>query len=314
MEKYLEICPLCKKEVEDFEEHLMTDHFLRIQDYYEMGKGILQENTEKAPLTYINPTKYYLSDWNTLSNEYERKQYIKTVGLVIEDFLDHVISDRFLQMFIVSDFYFQNTPSHNYEDFKNIVKSLGQDRNKIWFIDFKKGYPKIISESNKLGIKVVLIEDRYPVLSEKDIIQIGPWTIKYPDFFPPDSHHQGRYSVLNPTSTVKETKRLKLKSFDEKCIKLVNHPNKVYSIFNVEGPEERSALDDMIIKMVLLRNKNFMRLTCASIKELIDASCVYSDSAFIKNTVLINPKKELNINFSWDSSRFRENFINISLI
>ena len=70
-----------------------------------------------------------------------------------------------------------------------------------------------------------------------------------------------------------------------------------------------------VTKLVLMRNKAFMKIVWSVIEELTKNVGILSDSAFLTNTVTINPgKSQLKVNLSWTPEGKRDNFINISIL
>lgn len=324
-------CPYCDyryEELSDLEEHLLTDHFLPIQSYYEMiprevkgGDGKCYKcGSLRPPLTYLNPTGYYLPCWNCITNKYEKSQFITMTQSAIKDYYLKVIKDRYLQMFLVSDLYFEWTLSHTYEEFKSVLKNLQKySRNKIWFLDWKKGFPKTISLENLDAIEVKLIDKWYEVDSGDTEIKINSWTVKLPDLIPFDQRHHSRHNILNLSGDSRNTKRLRLKDEKDQCIKFYRE-GPVKSIFSIIGPtgepvQSLSEQDLTVTKLVLMRNKSFMKLIWSVVEELSKNVGVFSDSVFLRNTITINPeKKKLKVNLSWLPEKKRDGFINISIL
>lgn len=319
-------CPYCDKtfqSAEDLEAHLIENHFLDLQAYYEMqmfSEG--EEENNKYPLSYIN-TDYYLPEWSQFKRKYEIKNALELNRLAINEYYNNVMGDRFLQMFLITDVYFKSTLGHTYEDFKNTLKLLPKkDRNKIWFLDWLPGFPKIISPRNIDGIKVVPIDNAYDVKSEKDKIQINSWEIRYPEIVSYDKRHHSRYNIFNISGNrIRETKRLRLGNGGA-CIKFSNNPNSqaktLFPIYFKDSDTRVYSLSEQdltVTKLVLLRNKTFMKLICSMVDDLCKNINTLSDSIFLRNTVEVNPEKTLLLNISWLPQGIRENFdINISIL
>jgi hypothetical protein len=325
-------CPFCNFEYSDpsdLEGHLLENHFLSMQNYYEMTPIRSDEarcykcGEYRPPLSYINHEGYYLPCWDCMSNYYERKQSVSMTQAAINDYYGKVLSDRYLQMFLIGDMYFNSTLTHTYGEFKDVLKSIHKhDRNKIWFLDWIKGFPKTICLENKDGIKAVLVDEVYDVLSSKNSIKINSWEILGPEIIPYDQRHHSRYNIFNPSAAEsRNTKRLRL---GDKCIKFYSiDGSDVKSIFSIKNmitgdiirPEQLSEQDLIVSKLVLLRNKTFMRTICTIVNEITMNAGVFSDSAFLRNTVMMNPDKEsIKINLSWTYEGKRNNFINISIL
>lgn len=326
-------CPYCDfkyEELSELEQHLLEDHFLSVQSYYEMnhienqGDGKCYKcGDPRSPLTYLDPTGYFLPCWNCVTNKYEKAQFITTIQSAIKDYFSRVIKDRYLQMFLVNDLYFEWTLSHTYEEFKNVLKNLQKyNRNKIWFLDWRVGFPKTISTDNLDGIEVKLIDDWYEVESGKDQIRINSWIVKMPDIIPFDQRHHHRYNILNLSADSRNTKRLRLKDEKDQCVKFYNSQKEsfcksIFSIVDLDGREVESLSEQdlTVTKLVLMRNKTFMKLIWSIFEEVSKNVGIISDSVFLRNTVMINPdKKKLKVNLSWLPEKSRDNFINISIL
>ena len=325
-------CPFCdyrSNDLSELEGHLKENHFLSMKDYYEMmtfkdhkDAVCYKCGNIRPPLTYVNPGGYYLPCWDCVSNKYERTQFITTIQSAIKDYFGKVIKDRYLQMFLVNDLYFQWTLSHSYEEFRDVLKNLQKyGRNKIWFLDWVPGFPKTICLDNLEGIEVKLIDKWYEVESGDDKIRINSWIVNYPELIPFDQRHHHRYNILNLSSDVRNTKRLRLKDDEDRCIKFFNNGEIVKSVFSITDlngnplMEQLSEQDMTVTKLVLMRNKAFMKVVWSVIEELTKNVGILSDSAFLKNTVTINPgKSQLKVNLSWTPEGKRDNFINISIL
>lgn len=315
-------CIFCNKNPDDLEKHLREDHFLDIFSFYEMSSKRLIDN---LPLTYIVPDHYNLRDWDSIKRKYEKKQITLTIQDAIIDYIGKVITDRFLQMFLVGPIYFDATPTHTYEEFRSVLKGIQEkDRNKIWFLDWFPGFPKMICKENLHGIKLVEVDSIYRVSSSDDKITLNHYTVKFPDLIPLDTRHYGRYNIFNVGPAAKrETKRLKIKERDDYCVRFFSKPSSaskaIFQITDDRGnpvrPESLGELDLTVLKILLLRNKNFLRLIRDVIRETTRQCGLYSDSVFLKNTVTIDPEKmKVRANISWTGSEAREDFINISIL
>lgn len=329
-------CPFCDKEFQTYEDlgnHLEEHHFLGLSDYYEwktLGDETKQREVcgkcgkTRAPLSYIDPGNYYLPCWSCTSNKFEKEQYTKTIQAAIKDFCKRVLNDRYLQMFLIAEIYFKSTLTHTYGEFKSVLGKLKRyDRNMIWFLDWIPGYPKIITPHNVDGILAIPIENQYDFSNGEDFIKINGLKICFPEIATFDSSHHYRYNILNDGST-RETKRIKIKESgkESSCIKFYNSDNgcrSLFGIFDEKGnrltTEKFSFQDLTVIKLLLLRNKNFVRLINSVINELIGNVGVLSDSVYLRNSVTINPNIEKAVNLCWTPyTRVRDNYINISIL
>lgn len=316
-------CPLCNTETSDIEGHFRDSHFLSVPEYYEMGESL------RSPLTYLTYSDgYYIPDWSKLKRKYEKAQAIKAVQDEIKDFYSKLLGDRYFQLFIIDEIYFSSTVPHCYEEFKNVLKELPKsDRNKIWFLDWNPGYPRIISKENLNGIKVVQIDGIYSVKSDPTEITVNNYCIKLPELIPFDRAHHSRYNILNPSIDCRKTKRLRLKSREStlNTVKFFSNneedPTDCKSIFkvtdrmtgNIIETESISHRDFVVLKLILLRNKNFLRLVFDILEEMAGSVGVLRDSVFLRNTITLNPDNELGVNISWTPKKKRK-FINISIL
>ena len=321
-------CPFCGNEIQNLEQHLKDWHFLNIQDYYEMDPIRPEEErcckcgSYRFPLTYIEPKGYFLPHWNCLRG-YEKNQYVKSIRSTIIDFYSKVGSDRFLQMFLISDVYFSATLSHTYDEFKGVLKKLQKpERNKIWFLDWIPGFPKTLCLDNIEGIKVIPIDQYYKVKSSLEKIEVNDITIKFADLVPFDFRHHSRYNLFNQSPNVRQVRRLRLKDEKDRCIRFdaPDDPNSGFSIFKLEKDGQKikasslGELDLLVVKLLLLRNKNFMKLIQSVFGELTQNAKTLSDSVFLKNTITLGSTRGNNIHLSWTPNITKENYINISIL
>lgn len=328
-------CPLCEYRFSDrseLENHLLVHHFLSMQSFCEM----VREESDpgkcykcgdgRPPLTYTdNKDTFYLPCWDCVTNKFEKSQSIITVQEAIRDYFSNIVKDRYLQMFLLG-VYFDSTLDHTYTQFKEVLKLLQKrekyDRNSIWFLDWIPGYPKVLCPQNINGIKVVKLDSMFECTSQKDMININDLVIRYPEYIPFDQRHHSRYNIFNVSSDSRNTKRLRLKTKD-KCLKFWNGlgDDTWKAIFRIENKNgdtvPASSLSSgylTVIKMVLMRNKNFARLIGELVDEFVKNTGFLSDSAFLRNTVRVNPTKDIAINLSWLPEYKRENYINISIL
>lgn len=319
-------CPLCNKEfdyIEDLEQHLSNYHFLSMGEYYEMA---LTNKDLGLSLTYLTFSEgYYVPDWNSLTRRYEITQATKSVRQQLRDYYGRLVGDHYFQLFIIDQIYFSTTFPHSYEEFKNILGLLKRrDRNKIWFLDWLPGYPRIISKENLNGLRLLEIDSQYKVKSESKEIIVNDYKIRYPDIIPFDRAHHSRYNILNPSIDCRKTKRLRLRDHG-KCVKFFSNdeedPTDVKSIFRVykdgkwiKNMKEIPPQDFIVLKLVLLRNKSFIRLIFDILSEVGEFVGKLSDLVFLRNTITVDPGNELKASIIWTPEEKRKKFINISIL
>jgi hypothetical protein len=276
------------------------------------------------PLTYTDPDFYYLPCWNCNAvGKRLQKSLSEEVKKAIHDFYNtRILGDRYFQLFLVEPVYFKNTLPHQYDVFKKIVGKLKPpSRNDIWSLDWEPGYPHIISESNLKGLKIINITQRIgEIVSGKDKIKVRGYEILTPETSKYELHYS-RYSLFNPKST-RKSRRIKVS--DEKCYKLYDTPHdNVKAIFRImkDGkevdPETIPFSDFVVIKLLIMRNKSFLK----TIFEIIDGATKhigsFKDSVFLHNTVKIDPgKPDINLSLLWSSfSRYKDaENINLSIL
>lgn len=330
-------CPLCGCSLdsfEDLEKHLEDYHFTTLSDYYERPNRTTKDNgycwkcnTFRPPLTLLDSDicDYHLPCWDCIGKKkYEKTQAIQTIQDAIHDFYSIISGDRYFQMFIIDDIYIRTTLSHEFNEFKKVLKLLyPKDRNKLWLIDYVPGYPHTICKDNLEGLKIVDLSNLFTALSDKKTIKLKDYEISYPEIVPYDTRHHSRYNILNPTDN-RKTKKLRIptSSGESKCIKFFNNtgdPCEACSLFQIKkagipiNPSGLGKADYIILKLVLLRNKTFMKLIISVLEEACKSSSIYRDSIFLKNTVNVNPWSKINTNITWLPEK-RENFVNISIL
>ena len=313
-----------------FEESIKWNKFLSSEEYYEIQ--LLTKYSEDdtcfrcgkrlEPLTYINQDFYHLPCWECLEGKKnpEKDSIVENIERNIKDYYSLLIGDRYLQLFLVDDIYFSNTLPHDYEVFKQILLSLNPpSRNDIWFLDFVPGYPKIISPGNLNGLKLVNITKAVDFNIDKDVIRVGEYEIGMPEFSKFEPKRQLRYSILNRN---RERKTVKVRVGD-KYVKLFNTDNEnVKSIFKLtkDGREISFKLlshqDFVIIKLAIMRNKTFMKLIFDIAHEIYKQCKIYRDCIFLKNTIVLDPRKTETFNLVWFSmsENINNNYINVSII
>lgn len=284
-------------------------------------------NKKLKPLTYINKNYFYIPCWDCSSKKKpEQKSMVEMILRYIKDYYYNVLlGDRYLQLFIVDDIYFNNTLPHDYSVFKKVINLLEPpSRNDIWFLDWLPGYPKIISIENLQGMKLVNLSSSYNIdESSEDVIRIGEFEITMPEITTVNNKHYSRYNILNKSGD-RKSKRLKISK--DRYIKFYNTENEeIKSIFRLtkNGHEvaigELTYKDYVIIKLAIMRNKKFLRLVFEIIMEILTNGNIgtFRDSVFLKNTVKINPSNETSsITLLWNPlSPYKDkNSINISII
>lgn len=317
-----------KTSAEDFENELLDTKFMNYEDYSEINLlrklnddcFCLRCNELREPLTYLDINYYYLPCWDCVgSRKSDRIEGTNNIIRNIKDFYSRILGDRYYQLFIVDDIYRKATLSHEYEVFKNVVNSLNPpSRNDIWFLDWEKGFPKIISKENIDGIKIVNLSKLYSVITtDKSSIKINNYEILYPEFSNYDNKHHSRYSILNISSD-RKTKKLRLS--EDKCIIFFNNQsNNSKSIFKIkkDGKDinfnEIPYSDFVILKLILMRNKSFLKLIFDIVNEIIKSIGIFRDSVFLKNTIVMDPIKDKKFNLTWIPKEFKEDYINISI-
>lgn len=321
------------KIIDNLDNEVKQTHFLDYQDFCEIKlQNKVDEdgycykcNKPLEPLTYLDPDFYYQPCWICHAKRrtgIDRDSLTENLRKAIHEFYGKIVSDRYYQLFLVDDIYPHTTFPHTYNVFKKAVNSLSPpSRNDIWFLDWVPGYPKIISIDNLSGIKIINITKLYDKFSlEKDVICVGDYEIKMPELTKFDSRHHSRYSILNKNGD-RKSKKLKL---GDKCIRFYNtDDDSVKSIFQLTKNGEEipirsiSYQDLVIIKLAIMRDKAFLRLIFDIIEELTRSIGILRDSVFLKNTVILNPKKEDIIGtIMWTSiCEYKiDNSINISII
>lgn len=333
-------CPWCKFEGtwEDFEPHLENQHFISYRTACEISTlqhpgedGICYKcGKTKTPLTFLIPNHYYVPCWDCLGPR-ERKAMIKSLLEEIEEFYDKILSDRYLQLFLIDPIYYEATLPHSYDTFKAVLgKKELPSRNNIWFIDWMRGTPKIIGMENLEGILVKDLGELYKITSTSSEIKVNKWTLPSPQIVKYDGIHHGRYNILNPAGD-RRTKRLRIPGTDT-CYKFWNNDEpysgwkSILRIFKGENRDNNvlsqlKPLDLLTIKLVLLRNKNFMRHVFGIIKNILGAGVgIFRDSVFLGNTIDIyskDEKRKYTLNLSWVPKELpttEPNTINLSIL
>lgn len=312
-----------------FTKEFGEDHFMGYREFCEIY--LLKPKEEeicykcgnlRLPMTYLDREYYTTPCWDCLGNKKVTKS--EATNNIIKNIKDYynnkILGDRYYQLFVIDPIYFQATIPHEYSVFKNVVNSLNPpSRNDIWFLDWEPGFPKIISPENKDGIKIVNLSNIYNnVVYEKDKIILNDYEIIFPEVIDFDVKHHSRYNILNKNSK-RKFKRLKI---GDTCIKFYNTRNEdVKSIFKIKkngediDMSEISVSDFVVIKLVLLRNKSFVKLISNIVQEVLKISGKFRDSVLLKNTITISPDKDRVFNLSWIAEdSVDSNNINISIL
>ena len=174
-------------------------------------------------------------------------------------------------------------------------------------------------------MKIVNITKLYrePELN-KDVIRVGDYEILLPEFIKHNKKSFSRYSIFGEDKRG-DRKRKRLK-FGDTDIRLYDTGVKnVKSIFKIlkNGEEintsDLSYQDFVIIKLALMRDKDFMRILFDIIMETLRTVGTFNDTVFLKNSITIstNPKKinnTFNLLWSANSEYKLDNIINISIL
>lgn len=314
----------------DQEYIIRNNYFVTYEEYAEIK--LLLNRPEDAfcyrcgrpldPLTYLDPDFYYQPCWDCIKRKTQRDSMVEDIVKNIKEFYyTKVLGDRYLQLFIVDPIYFKNTIPHQYVVFKKIINGMKPpSRNDIWFLDWEVGYPRIISQENIDGLKIINISSIYKdsIISEKDKIKVGEYEILFPELSSYERHYS-RYNIFNKVGN-RKTKRIKV---GDTCYRLYNTADPdVKSIFKIlkNGNEimvnSLSHQDFVIIKLLIMRNKSFLKLIFDIVIESMKYAGKFKDTIFLKNTITIDPKKEQCFCLHWtSSSEYKDSsYINLSII
>lgn len=276
------------------------------------------------PLSHYDPGFYTLPCWDCIGKrKNDREVMVENIIRNIRDYyMGRILGDRYFQLFIVDPIYYSNTLPHTYSEFKYVISQLGPPpRNDIWFIDWRPGYPKLICRENLGGLKIVNLSHRYPDLEMgKTKITVAGYEILLPTEVNPDTRHKTRYGIFSKGSDNRKSKRLKV---GEKCYRLWNTDNdSIKSIFKVQKNGEEIAFrslkfsDYVILKLALMRNRPFLKFLFDLLSELSRQVSVLRDPIFLKNSVMIDPKKTGKVNLLWNpiSPDYDPDYVNISIL
>lgn len=324
-------CSLCNFESDDIfelEEHILKNHHLTFQEYVELetfnkSPYCFRCNEKRYPLTTVIKDYYYLPCRYCFDNsrKSEKVEIIDNIYKYIKSYFDYLLGDRYLQLYLVDNIYPKKTSTHDYSEFKKVLGLIElPSRDEIWFLDWVVGFPKIISQDNLDGIKIINLTKSYNIINERDTIIINDYEILFPESISYNKKHFGeRYNILNPNSS-RKTKGIRLDTGN--CIKFFNTIDNNKSIFKIvnritKDPIDISKIDYQdytVIKLVLMRNKNYMRLLFSIILKLIKGSNKFNDEIFLRNTLSsFESDKVININLSWTLNKI-SNYINISIL
>ena len=318
---------------DDAERDAMYLHFMKYLDFCEVKLTVTTDDdgycyrckTPLEPLTYLEPTFYYQPCWNCSGKrKTDRALLIEGLQREMREFYNRIIGDRYFQLFVVDDIYPAATFPHEYSVFKRVVNSLDPpSRNDVWFLDWLPGYPKLINLENLPGLTIVNLTKIYgvPAISA-DSTKIGDFEIFMPEPSTFDPKHHSRYSILNNATDSRKSKRFKV---GDRCIKFYNtEDSNVKALFRIKKNGEDITVrnltyqDFVVVKLAIMRNKNFMRLIFDVILELSKYVNFLRDSIFLKNTVTLNPKEgdQLGASIIWTAlSEYKDqNTVNISII
>ena len=333
-------CPECNRYFSDsydnLIQHLEYSHFLSYQSYLENS---LLETSEKEvcfkcgspvqSLTWIDKEFYYLPCWDCIKRKGYRLDAKNDIINNIKTFYKRVLGDKHLQLFIIDDSYGDLTFPHRYSTFREVLKLLPipKDRDDLWYLDWKDiTYPEIICPENIDALSIVNLSNKLSIVNEENKIIVGEYEIIFPEKVPFEFNHYYRYNILNKTGNSRKTKRLKIITSSKgeeviECIKFYNTENDDWkSIFQIVKNEKIVNSLDLnkdemfVIKSAILRNKTASRLIFEIIYEIIKKVEKFRDGVFLKNTVTIDPDKDIDFNLSWTISENNNEYINISVI
>ena len=331
-------CPICNKEIGTVDEiikHLEYSHFLNYQNFIEneiVFNKLGERSTcyscgkNRSPLTWLERDFYYLPCRDCIKRKSDIIESKEEIIRNVKSFYKKTMNDRHFQLFILDDIYIDRTFPHCFDTFEQTLKllTLPKDRDDLWFLDWKVGYPKTLCPENIKGIKLVSLTNYFKkFINEDERIIVGNYEIKFPEKMPYDNKHQSRYNILNKDNDARRVKRLRIPTLSEDtCIKFYATGEDLNSIFKLYkdgvevNPTTISHLDSLIIKLAILRNKQCIKLIQEIIYELLRDIGYYRDSIFLKNNILLDPNKDKTLNLSWfyDNSKLNKKLINISIL
>ncbi len=313
-----------------FERELLRDRFMDYRTWAEIKimedplkhESCYRCNKPLEPLSWLDPDFFTLPCWDCIGRKRtERELMVESVCRNLREYyVGKVLGDRYFQLFMIDPIYFSNTLPHCYPEFKRVILKLNPpSRNDIWFLDWCPGFPKIISMKNLDGLKIVNLSQHYKIVLDKKKVQVDDYEILFPEEIGP-TRHRTRYGIFSKGSDNRKSKRIKV---GDRCYQLytTDNPN-IKSIFRLtKGGEEvafrgLSYQDYVILKLALMRNRPFLKFVFDILTELSRQVGIYRDAVFLKNTIVIDPKKVSKLNLVWNpiSDETMEDYINISLL
>ena len=314
-----------------FERTLLRDHFMGYRVWAEI-RGLEDPakketcyrcNKRLEPLSTLDPEFFTLPCWDCIGRKRtERELVVESVVRNIRDFyMGKVLGDRYFQLFLIDPIYFTNTLPHVYPEFKKVISKLNPpSRNDIWFLDWVPGFPKIITTSNLEGLKIVNLSSHYKIELDKKVVKVDDYEIKWPEEIKTGTRHRTRYGIFSRGNDNRKSKRLKL---GDRCFQLYNTDNpNIKSLFKLYQKGEEVGFkglgyqDYVILKLALMRDRSFLKFVFDILSDLTRQIGVYRDAVFLKNTVLIDPKKTPKLNLVWNpiSDEVMDDYVNISLL
>lgn len=314
-----------------FERKLIRDKFMSYRVWAEI-RGLEDPakretcyrcNKPLEPLSTLDPEFFTLPCWDCVGKKRtERELTVESVVRNIRDFyMGKVLGDRYFQLFLIDPIYFTNTIPHVYPEFKKVISKLNPpSRNDIWFLDWVPGFPKIITTQNLEGLKIVNLSSHYKIELDKKVVKVDDYEIRWPEEIRTGTRHRTRYGIFSQGNDNRKSKRLKL---GDRCFQLYNTDNlKIKSLFKLYhrgeevGFRSLSYQDYVILKLALMRDRSFLKFVFDILSDLTRQIGVYRDAVFLKNTVLIDPKKTPKLNLVWNpiSDEVMDDYVNISLL
>ena len=336
-------CRICNQEfssLSNLKKHLSENHCMSHETYLETLLTSSRDLSDycyrcKKYPSFITPVYHSIGScpcWKCVESSSDPKKLKKlaTTGLLnsLYDYFGDIITDRYLQLFLLDDIYYTNVIPHTYEEFKNILSCLTlPSRNDIWFLDFKPGYSKTISKEFMGNLEIVNLSELFNVhltpdricINDKYEIVLSP-LVKY------DKSHYSRKNLMNLGEKARKTKNLRLDGKDE-CVKF--HPVKGLdswsSIFQVTDPKTGEVvditglqyLDLIIIKLCILRNKPFLRRIFDIYNTILPKVQEVKDHVFLKNRITVNPDNKVSLFLSWlpqSTELGRDEFVTLSIL
>ena len=314
-----------------FERELERDKFMSYREWAEIKAledpakiGYCYRcNKPLSPLSTLDPEFFTLPCWDCVGKKRtEREVVVESVIRNIRDFyMSRVLGDRYFQLFMIDSIYFSNTLPHAYPEFKKVISKLNPpSRNDIWFLDWIPGFPKIISTKNLEGLRIVNLSSHYNISLEKKRVVVDDFEIRFPEEIKTGTRHRTRYGIFSKGNDNRKSKRIKL---GDRCFQLYNTDNpSIKSVFKIYQRGDEVAIrslsyqDYVILKLALLRDRSFLKFVFDILNELSRQVGMFRDAVFLKNTVLIDPRKEPKINLVWNpiSDEVMDDYVNISLL